>query len=228
MDTQGGPRLRAAQVLFYAAGTTVSVGFDAAITGSLQAPLGAVTLQDRSVLSGRVGGKTLTIGFDATVGDGTPSPVCDASNLVSNGGFEAGTTPWSPSPGAGLATTTSRAHGPTHSGSVTGRTSTSQGAVQSLLGSAPRGATYDVVAWASPSTSTAQSLVLAARVRCNGGSDQQIQIAQGTGNNTGFTRLAGTLTVPNCPLGALDVTIQGPPAGVGLLVDDVSVVQRCP
>jgi hypothetical protein len=85
-----------------------------------------------------------------------------------------------------------------------------------------------VSVWAEPSTTTSQPLTLAARIRCNGGQDQVIQLAQTTGRSTAWTRLAGVLTVPNCPLAALDITAAGPPAGVGLFVDDASVIQRCP
>jgi hypothetical protein len=55
-----------------------------------------------------------------------------------------------------------------------------------------------------------------------------VQLAQTTGRSTAWTRLAGVLTVPNCPLAALDITAAGPPSGVGLFADDASVIQRCP
>ena len=100
--------------------------------------------------------------------------------------------------------------------------------IYNLLATAPRGATYDVSVWAQPSTTTSQPLTLSARIRCNAGQDQVIQLAQTTGNSTAWKRLAGVLTVPNCPLGALDITAAGPPSGVGLFVDDASVIQRCP
>jgi hypothetical protein len=228
MDSGGGARLQQSQVLIYTNGLTATVGFDALLTGTIEAPAAAVTVQDRGYVSGCVGGKNVTVGFDATVGNGAPVRICDASNLVSNPGFESGTTGWTPSSGASLGATTSRAHAGTESGSVANRTVATQGAVHSLLSTAPQGATYDVSAWAEPSTSNSQPLTLSARYRCNGGSDQIVQLAQTSGTNGAWTRLAGVLTVPNCPLGALDFTVAGPPSGIGLFVDDASVVQRCP
>jgi hypothetical protein len=228
MDSGGGARLAPPQVLFYAGGASVTVGFDTTLVGSIAAPAGTVSLQDRANFSGCVAGSSVTVGFDATVGDGAPAGVCDTANLVKNPGFESGTTGWSASVGATLTATSTRARSGTHSGSVGNRTAPAQGAVISLLSSAPRGATFDVSAWAEPSTSTSQPLILTAHVHCNGGQDQQIQLAQTSGRSTAWTRLAGTLVVPNCPLGALDLTMQGPAAGVGLFIDDVSVVQRCP
>jgi hypothetical protein len=228
MDSGGGPRLQQSQVLVYTNGATATVGFDAFASGMLAAPSALVTLQDRSYFSGCVGGRNVTVGFDATIGSGAPVRMCDASNRVNNPGFESGTVGWTASTGAALTTTTSRFHSGARSGSVTNRTAAGQGAISSLLSTAPQGATYDVSVWAEPSTSTSQPLTLSARVRCNGGSDQITQLAQTTGRNSAWTRLAGVLTVPNCPLGALDITVAGPPAGVGLFVDDASVIQRCP
>jgi hypothetical protein len=228
MDSGGGARLQQSQVLAYTNGSAATVGFDTIFTGTIAAPSALVTLQDRSYVSGCVGGKNVTVGFDATIGNAAPVRMCDASNRVNNPGFESGTTGWSASSGAAIAATTSRAHTGTHSGSVTNRTAATQGAVTGLLSTAPQGATYDVSAWAEPSTSTSQPLTLSAHYRCNGGSDQTVQLAQTTGRNTAWTRLAGVLTVPNCPLGALDITVAGPPSGVGLFADDAAVVQRCP
>ena len=168
------------------------------------------------------------MGIDVTVGSGAPVKMCDGTDRVNNPGFEAGTTGWLPSTGATLAATTSRAHTGTHSGQVGNRTAAGQGATYNLLATAPRGATYDVSVWAEPSTTTSQPLTLSARIRCNAGQDQVIQLAQTTGKSTAWTRLGGVLTVPNCPLAALDITAAGPAAGVGLFVDDASVIQRCP
>ena len=228
MDSGGGPRLQQSQVLLYASGAIVNVGFDAALAGTLAAPAAAVTLLDRSTFSGCVAGRSVVVGIDATVGSGAPAKTCDGIDRVNNPGFEAATTGWLPSTGATLATTTSRAHTGTRSGQVGNRTAAAQGAIYNLLATAPRGATYDVSVWAEPSTTTSQPLTLAARIRCNGAQDQVIQLAQTTGKSTAWTRLAGVLTVPNCPLGALDMTVAGPAAGVGLFVDDASVIQRCP
>ena len=227
MDSGGGPRLQQSQVLFYTNGAAATIGFDAFIAGSLAAPSALVTLRDRSYFSGCVGGRNVAVGFDATVGSGAPVRMCDATNRVNNPGFESGTAGWAASTGAVLTTTTSRFHGGARSGSVTNRTSASQGAVYNLLSTAPQGAAYDVSVWAEPSTSTSQPLTLSARIRCNGGTDQITQLAQTTGGNTAWKRLSGVLTVPNCALGALDVTVAGPPGGVGLFIDDASVVQRC-
>ena len=227
MDSGGGPRLQSSQVLLYSNGSAVTAGFDAVLLGALEAPFALVTLQDRNYFSGCVAAKNVSVGFDVTVGGNAPVRICDASNRVNNPGFESGATAWAPSAGAALSATTARAHTGTHSGSVTNRTATAQGATYSLLASAPPSATYDVSAWAEPSTTTSQALTLTARIRCNGAQDQLVQLAHTTGKSTAWTELGGALTVPNCSLSALDITVAGPLSGVGLFLDDASVVERC-
>jgi hypothetical protein len=181
MDSGGGPRLQQSQVQIYSNGTAATVGFDAFLAGTLAAPSALVTLQDRSYFSGCVGGRNVTVGFDATVGSGGAGPDVRRQQSREQPGFESGTTGWTASAGAALSTTTSRFHSGTRSGSVTNRTTATQGAVSNLLSTAPQGATYDVSVWAEPSTSTSQPLTLTARVRCNGGTDQITQLAQTTG-----------------------------------------------
>jgi hypothetical protein len=68
--TSGGQQVTSGdRVLFYTNGTTtVDVGSDVVLPATLRAPLAAVQLRDRSRITGCVGGRTLTVGHDATAG----------------------------------------------------------------------------------------------------------------------------------------------------------------
>ena len=59
-----------------------------------------------------------------------------------------------------------------------------------------------------------------AAVRCQGGSDQFLPIASRTGSSSSWVELSGSLVLPNCPLAAVTLYVEGPPAGVDILVDD--------
>jgi hypothetical protein len=59
--------LQPGQVLFYTNGQNVLYGHDAVVVGSVEARLARVELQDRSSVTGCVGGRILIIGLDANV-----------------------------------------------------------------------------------------------------------------------------------------------------------------
>ncbi|HEX6271452.1 MAG TPA: hypothetical protein VFZ53_00360, partial [Polyangiaceae bacterium] len=60
-------------IFVYSNGSRIELGSDAFIVATLEAPAGDVELRDRSVVVGCAGGRTVTVGHDASVGDGSPS-----------------------------------------------------------------------------------------------------------------------------------------------------------
>jgi hypothetical protein len=67
--TGGGTLLRE-DTLFYANGSVFESGFLSTLIGDIEAPNATVQLRDRTTTNGCVGGRAVTVGFDALVGDG--------------------------------------------------------------------------------------------------------------------------------------------------------------
>ena len=61
---------RIGELLLYAGGTSVTVGFDARVTATLEAPAARLVVNDRGVVDGCLGAQTLELGFDARAGAG--------------------------------------------------------------------------------------------------------------------------------------------------------------
>lgn len=59
-------------LFLYAAGQYVEYGHDSVVIGDLEAPAAHVEIRDRSFVRGTIGGRTVTIGHDATVGPRAP------------------------------------------------------------------------------------------------------------------------------------------------------------
>jgi hypothetical protein len=66
----GGGTLLREDTLFYSNGTAFESGFLSTLIGDIEAPSAAIQLRDRVTMNGCVGGRSVTVGFDATVGDG--------------------------------------------------------------------------------------------------------------------------------------------------------------
>ncbi len=64
---------------------------------------------------------------------------------------------------------------------------------------------------------------LSAKVTCDGQAPTFITIASGTGHKDEYTSLDGTLTLPLCTITEAILYVQGPPADVDILVDDVAL-----
>jgi hypothetical protein len=60
-------------IFVYSNGSRIELGHSAFLVGTLEAPSGTVELRDRSVVIGCAGGRNVTVGHDASVGDGAPS-----------------------------------------------------------------------------------------------------------------------------------------------------------
>jgi GH35 family endo-1,4-beta-xylanase len=156
--------------------------------------------------------------------DGTPP------NLIANSSFEAGTDGWS---GFGIPTVSisKRQHTGDNALLAEGRTDTWQGPAIDVTSVVRPGFIYDTSAFVSithdkgDKHNTGQPVSLTAQVTCDGQSPQYINIASDTAFRHEYTSLDGTLTLPLCNITQAILYVQGPPAGVNILVDDAALRQ---
>jgi hypothetical protein len=73
MGVGGQSSASVAGIFVYSNGSRIELGHDAFIVATLEAPSGDVELRDRSIVVGCAGGRRVTVGQDASVGDGSPS-----------------------------------------------------------------------------------------------------------------------------------------------------------
>jgi endo-1,4-beta-xylanase len=154
-----------------------------------------------------------------------PDPEGTPPNLIANGSFEAGTDGWF---GFGIPSVAvaKRAHTGDHAILAAGRTDSSQGPAIDVTSVLRSGFIYDASAFVSlkhDKHDAAQPVQLSAKVTCQGAAPTFITIASGTALKHEYTSLEGTLTLPLCPITEAILYVQGPPAEVDLLVDDVAL-----
>ena len=190
------------------------------LSGTLSIPQ-CTTLGEVDVyVSGAPAGVDLIVD-DVFVGDETSSV---GANLIANPGFENGAAGWT-TWGATLSASTAQAHSGAHSGLVTDRTQTWQGAVYDLTAVILSGQQYSVTAWAMLGSGDAQNVNFTAKISC-AGTDSYVQMASTPATSTGWTELTGSLTVPTCSsLTGFLVYLEGPSVGTDLYVDDVTLRQ---
>jgi len=160
-----------------------------------------------------------------------PDPEGTPPNLLANGSFEAGADGWFGFGIPSLAVTT-RSHTGDRAVLAAGRTDTWQGPAIDVTSLVRPGFIYDASAFASlkrterdghDRRSAAEPVQLSAKVTCEGADPTFITIASGSATKQEYTALDGTLTLPLCTITEAIVYLQGPPAGVDLLVDDVAL-----
>jgi hypothetical protein len=158
---------------------------------------------------------------DAALSDGAVPPV---QNLISNPDFESSIAPWTAAFGGTLAVSAEQARSGLQSAKLSGRTENYQGAHYDVTDSVTPGAQYTLTAFARIAGATATATVKStARVKCSGFGDQYLTIRQLTANDSSWTEVTGTLTVPTCTLIEVLVYVEGPPAAYDMYVDDVSM-----
>lgn len=146
-------------------------------------------------------------------------------NLVTNPGFESGTTGWT---GLGCTFTTSTVvyRSGSRSGYASGRTNTWNGIQQSLLGKMQDGYTYNVSGWMMLEGATSDSISVTIK-KTDGSGTSYTHVCDTTGYNDRWTLLSGqyTLNVTGT-LTVLDVYFESPAAGVNYYLDDVNVAEE--
>lgn len=160
--------------------------------------------------------------FDAFVGLAPDAPGV-APNLVYSGSFEAGADGFSGFGIAGVEVVSDDAHTGHRSGRASGRTDTWQGPAFELGGLVQPGWEYEVSAYGSIDGAASDTLAMTAKVSCAGEADQFVRLATTTANDDEWVPLTGTLEVPLCDLTGLTLYLEGPAAGVDILLDDVAV-----
>ena len=144
------------------------------------------------------------------------------ANVLTNPGFEDGTTGWS-----GFGCSIDTVTDPVYSGSASGRgydrAAAWQGPQQDMLGKIVEGATYQVSAWVRTSTAAGSTVKMTFKQTDDSGTTFS-NGTSGTADNTGWTELSGnfTLTVDGT-LTELFVYFEGPDAGIDIYVDDAVV-----
>lgn len=153
--------------------------------------------------------------------DGTPP------NLIANGSMEAGTDGWF---GFGIPSVSvgKKEHTGDNALLAAGRTDTWQGPATDVTAVVRPGFIYDASAFVSlkhDRHDADQPVQLTAMVTCDGQSPTFITAASGSAHKQEYTQLDGTLTLPLCTITQAVLYVQGPPAGVDMLVDDVALRQ---
>ena len=164
-------------------------------------------------------------GVDVLLDDVAVRPLSEplGPNAITNSDFEAGIADWVT--WAGAIAPSAVAHGGTGSVVVSGRTDTWQGPVYDLLARVTPGATYKIGGFAriaGAASAPVSSIVVST---CDG-ANTYTQVAAATATDQGFVALGGSYLVPTCNLTGLFLYFQGPPAGVDVIVDDVTALQR--
>jgi glucuronoarabinoxylan endo-1,4-beta-xylanase len=149
-------------------------------------------------------------------------------NLVTNPGFENGTTGWTARAGGTFAETTNPVRTGTNAGRSYSRTQTYQGIKQSLLEKVQFGTAYTISAYLRTSTS-ASSPVKISIERADGSGTTYSSVASGNATSNGWTKLQGSFTFSYTgTITTLDLYFEGPASGVELYVDDANVLGPSP
>lgn len=151
-------------------------------------------------------------------------PAGAATNLLTNPGFETGTTEgWTARGGVALTVADVSRTG-SHSVLVTGRTATWHGVQQSILGLVANGQTCTLSGWVKLDNATGQSIGLTVQ-QTDGAGTQYKHIHWSTGSNSQWTQLSGQFTLSvTGTLTNLTMYFEGPPSGTNFYVDDASLV----
>jgi endo-1,4-beta-xylanase len=145
-----------------------------------------------------------------------------ASNIVSNGTFESGTSGWSTYSGV-ASSTTARAHSGSRSLLIGSRTGNAP-AITNLTQVVTKGASYSASFWVSIGGAASANVNLTQKVVCDGQTTYSWFVNPVTVNDGQWVELKGTLNIPNCNnLTEVQIFAEGPAAGVDLYVDDVNV-----
>jgi endo-1,4-beta-xylanase len=146
-------------------------------------------------------------------------------NLIGNASFEAGVDGWF---GFGIPSVTldSREHTGHRAGLARGRTDTWQGPGIDVSTLVQPGWVYDASAFVSIRGATTDAVRLSAKITCQGAADTFSTVAAGTANGHSYLPLAGTLSVPLCAQPQVVLYVEGPAAGVSILIDDVALRAR--
>jgi GH35 family endo-1,4-beta-xylanase len=146
------------------------------------------------------------------------------ANLLTNPGFEDGTAGWTPFGPCQVATSAAEAHGGALAGLATGRAEPWMGPARDLRGVLAAGASYRIAAWVRLAAAGAEPVRLTLKQADDAGA-RYWSIDAWTARGDRWIELSGafTLRASGTPT-ELTLYVEGPAAGVDLLVDDASLV----
>jgi hypothetical protein len=147
-------------------------------------------------------------------------------NLIANGTFESGTAGWFSWDGT-LSSSPARAHGGARSLLLADRAGNGPAAT-SLTALVTPGESYDVSFWVTIGGAAQANVNLTQKIECDGTAQYGWLAAPVAVSDGVWVELTGTLDVPDCNLTDLLIYAEGPPGGVDLYVDDVSVLAPLP
>jgi endo-1,4-beta-xylanase len=153
-------------------------------------------------------------------------PLEDASlepNLIGNSTLEAGLDGWSALGSATLSSELSVAHSGLRSARASGRAETWQGPRHDVTALTRPGRSYGAAVWTRLAGAASASTSLTAQVTCAGQPTAFVPIASAEASAADWLELSGSLELPECELQEVALYVEGPAAGVDLLVDDLSL-----
>jgi endo-1,4-beta-xylanase len=146
-----------------------------------------------------------------------------ADNLVTNPGFESGTTGWYGT-GCNFTTSTTVYHSGSRSGYAYNRTNTWSSIRQSMLSKMEAGKTYYISGWMKLEGASSGNINVTV-VKTDGSGTSYTWVASATGYDNQWTKLEGYYTFNvTGTLTQLAIYFEGPAAGVNYYLDDVNVV----
>jgi GH35 family endo-1,4-beta-xylanase len=148
----------------------------------------------------------------------------DASNILTNPGFESGTTGWY-GVGCNLTASTNVYRSGSRSGYSYNRTNTWSSIRQSMTGKMLPGKTYHISGWMKIEGASSSGINVTV-AKTDGSGTSYTWVASTTGYDNKWTYVSGTYTV-NVTGTMTDIFVyfEGPPTGVNYYLDDVNVME---
>lgn len=143
-------------------------------------------------------------------------------NLIPEPSFESGHSGWTAFGPSTIVDVEGSAHTGLKCIAATNRAAPWQGPMFAVDSVVAGGTSYEASAWVRVTEGNVMTH-LTLRTLCEGMTDSYTAVA-GSLVGDEWTLLTGTFTAPTCTLDALDLFIEGPPAGVDIFVDDVELV----
>ncbi len=163
-----------------------------------------------------------TTAYSQTASASTPA---DDGNLLSNEGFEYGTTAnWQSFTGSPIGVDTDVVHSGNYSGKTSQRSQTFDGIARDLTAEAVNGSTYQFSAWMRLENAASAPVAMTVRITDQGGTTYT-NIDSQTASDSGWVELSGVLTLNySGTLSEFVVYFEGPDPGINYYLDDVSVI----
>lgn len=142
--------------------------------------------------------------------------------LVQNTTFETNLDWWFAWGSATVEQSNAKAHSGLGSAYISDRENGYDGLAINLLGSVDPGTTYQATGWALLDNVANAEVVLTAAATCDGQSTQFLRIGQAAATDSAWTKITGSVDVPDCTLSGFFFYVEGPEPGTNFYFDDPS------